>query len=110
MKSKNNKVKVVCDRLIPDGNGGVKKCGSTNLTMSGSNSWWTLCKSTDGNPSIKVLKQRYICGDCGGFHFTHLDGSPLIKDVSENEIKRLVKLTKEKLSHNNGGNNDTTRR
>lgn len=85
-----------------------KDCGSEKNTLSGSNSWVALKKATASSPAVKVLKQRFVCSDCGGFNWRHLDGSLIRKNYTDEEIRKLVKLTKNKiaekaLKNKNGG-------
>lgn len=90
---------IVCNRIIQDEtNGGIRTCGGTKHTLSGSNTWITIRRATENTPSIRVLKQRYVCKDCGGFNFRHLDGSLLKNDYTDEEVKQLVVLTQQKLS------------
>ncbi len=98
---------LICEKHVSDGNGGFKLCGCTKHTLSGNNGWITIQKASRKHPAIKVLKQRFVCKECGGFNFRHLDGSvlKLNQDYTEDEIQHLVKLTKQKLSEKGNLNN-----
>ena len=96
MRNNGKKIDITCE------------CGSQSHTMSGNNSWTTIKRATKTEPAVKVLKQRFLCGGCGGFNWRHLDGSVIKNEYSDYEIKKLVKLTKDKLAqkelrNNNGG-------
>jgi hypothetical protein len=97
---KNNSVKIVCNKIVNDEKHGIRVCGCKEHTMSGSNGWTTIRRADNAHdiPSIKVLKQRFVCKECGGFNFRHLDGSLLRDEYSDDEIKQLQLLTRQKLT------------
>lgn len=98
MENSKCKINFMCRKLKPDGNGGYITCGSTEYSLSGRNTWVTICNGNKRHAPIKVLKRKIVCKGCGQFSYVHLDGSN-IKDKDEEytyyEINKLVRLTKE---------------